>query len=447
MYKNRLCNETFTLKLNNFNIYGNIIALGIDYMASNSTKIINREAGEQATGFLYQKQRVVSHIFDTLTNSDEFFFAIEYLDDIFGHVFHDTEEKKILEQDKYYDSNTSFTFSSREIYTSVINFLENWLENKRTSEANYIFVATNKIGKEYETTNIKDMEIKLPEVPILSLLINRDYQRDLKIIENVRAIIITKYKNIYSKSETNGLLAEIVNMQESDWINFLDRIEFLFESSDIDTLEQDTLNKIKESKLFNKIKHKGKESYINSQIMHLLEKRQAKQYPANFVTYSDIKSIFLELGTYEQNKPEDPLWEAFENVSDIRGIEGKIKAVTPEYNIKKIQFLQRKIANASVEENKASNKQQYLGQKYRIFMRCSELLLESNQNANITAITEEQLDSMFEELYREAEANIVELSKTYNYPYNNKETIKGMVLSLFNECYLAFDDYREDIEI
>ncbi|MEE3349170.1 MAG: hypothetical protein VZR09_03945 [Candidatus Gastranaerophilaceae bacterium] len=76
MYKNRLCNETFTLKLNNFNIYGNIIALGIDYMASNSTKIIYREAGEQATGFLYQKQRVVSHIFDTLTNSDEFFFAL-----------------------------------------------------------------------------------------------------------------------------------------------------------------------------------------------------------------------------------------------------------------------------------------------------------------------------------------------------------------------------------
>lgn len=416
-------------------------------MASYPTKIINREAGKQATGFLYQKQRVISHIFDTLKNSNEFFFAIEYLDDIFGHIFKESEEQKIIEQDKYYDANTKFTFSSREIYTSVINFLENWLESKRTSEANYIFVATNKIGKEYETTNIKEIGIQLPKTPMLSLLTNRDYQHDSKIIENVRTIIITKYKEIYSKSETNGLLAEIENMLESDWINFLNRIEFLFESSDIDTLEQDTLEKIKNSNLFDAIQHKGMESYINSQIMHLLEKKQAKNYPANFVTYSDIRNIFLELGTYEQNKPEDPLWDSFENVSDIRGIEGKIKAVTPEYSIKKLRLLQRKIANASVEENKASNKQQYLGQKYRIFMRCSELLLENNQNVGITAITEKQLDLMFEELYRESEANIVELSKTYNYQYNNKETIKGMVLSLFNECYLAFDDYHEDIDI
>ena len=75
-------------------------------------------------------------------------------------------------------------------------------------------------------------------------------------------------------------------------------------------------------------------------------------------------------------------------------------------------------------------------------MRCSEILLARNQNSHLTTITESQLDSVFNELYKEAEGNIIELSKTYNYPYNNKETIKGMVLNLFNECYLAFDDYQ-----
>lgn len=411
---------------------------------NSSTKIINREAGKQAYGFLYQKQRVVLHIFDTLEKSTEFFFAIEYLDDIFGHVFNDNEELKILEQDKYYDENTKFTFSSKEIYISVINFLENWLQNGRTSEANYIFVSTNKVGKEQETKKIKDMGIKLPDLPLLNLLISREYRKNSDIINNVRIIIISKYKEIYSKHNTNGFEQEINKMLEEDWINFLDRIEFLFESSNIDDLEQETLNKIKKCYFFDEIRHKGKESYINSQIIHLLEKKQTKKYPAKFITYHEIKNIFFELDSYEQNKPEDPLWDKFENINDIRGLEGKIKAVLPEYNIKKLQILQRKVANACVEENKAYNKQLYLGQKYRIFMRCSELLLEINTNTNATVITENQLDYIFDKLYKESEENIIELSKTYNYPYNNKETIKGMVLNLFNECYLAFDDYQEE---
>lgn len=409
---------------------------------------INREASKQSTGFRFQKQRVVMHVLDAIKISQEFFFAIEYLDDIYGNVSTQIGSSEFLEQDKYYDENTSFTFSSKEVYTSIINFLENWLNHKRSNAATYIFVSTNQIGKENNTETIKKLGIKLPDVPILQLIANREYRTNIELVRSIKTLIVHKYEIEYQSRSAKAYLQEIINLNEQTWINFLDRIEYLFEQANIDALKKQVFESIKGCHLFDATRHKDKEDFINSKIIDLLDERQSKAYPAKFITYSDVKNIFLELAQLEQSKPDDPHWDSFNwgEFGDLRGIDEKIIAVVPNYNVKKIKLLLRKVANAYTEEDRSS-KQQFLAQKYRIFMKCSELLIDQLLNPNIESFTEIELDNILEKLYLESAEELRELSKTYHYPYNNKETIKGMILNLFNECYLAFDDPSEENKI
>lgn len=404
--------------------------------------IINREADKQSIGFRYQKQRALLHILNSMKESKEFFFAIEYLDDVYGQIHNEQSVIEIVEQDKYYDVSTSFTFSKKEIYVSIINFLENWLANKRSSVATYLFVSTNKIGKEQNTKVTKTLEINLPEMPILQLLKDRTYREQNDLLDTITTLIIYRYKEQYSHYEKKGYLSEIENLQNNDWILFLDRIEYLFEQGDTETVKNQALEEIRNSAQFDKNRHKNKEDYVYSRIIDLLDERQSKDYPANFITYSDIKNIFLELAEQEQTKQEDPLgklWEE-EEIDDTRGIEEKILAVNNNFSLRKLKLINRRVSQAYIEETKASDQNKFLAQKYRIFLKCSELLIEQFEVDDVSELTEQKIVDILQELYTSSVKILESLANTYNYPYNNEETIKGIVLNLFNECYLAFDE-------
>jgi Icc-related predicted phosphoesterase len=405
---------------------------------------INREANKQSTGFRYQKQRAVLHILDSLKISNEFFFAIEYLDDIYGEIYTEKNKIEILEQDKYYDEETTSTFSSKEIYISIINFLENWLGHKRSKVTTYLFVATNKIGKEQTTKATEALNIKLPDLPILKLLKERKYRNDEDLLNSIKTMLIYRYESVYSNKDNKAYLPEINKLTNQDWIDFLDRIEYLFEQEDTNEIKKQALEKIKSCNCFEEIRHRNKEEYIYSRIIDLLDERQSKDYPANFITYSDVKNVFLELAQQQQTKPDDPYWETWEEIEieDTRGLEEKIIAVNSNFDAKRLKRLKRRVSNAYNEETKAIQNT-FLAQKCRIFENCSEVLLEKFNLPSQSSLTEEQIVSILNELYTASENALNEASKTYHCPYNNKETIKGTILNLFNECYLAFDEAEE----
>lgn len=399
-----------------------------------------RVVGEQSQGFRYQKQRVVQYIMDALVDSNEFFFAIEYFDDVFGKIYKKNSISIIAEQDKHYDKNTSFSFSSSEIYKSIINYLEHWLNNERTNAIRYIFVSTNKVAKEKQTDKLTELGITLPQKPLLTLISERKYINDNNLLTDIVKFIKYQYKEMYKDKVNESFINEISTLTNDDWIIFFNKIDYLFEQDNIVTLEKECLSKIKESKFFDKIKHKGKEEYINSRIIDLLDKKQSQDWPSNFITFPEIKIIFLELASQEQTKPYDPNWDSFDNeeLKDVRSMEEKIFAVCPSYNVNKLKQINRRIAS-SIKEEQFSNKQCFLSQKYKIFLSCSELILKTLLNKKKFEFTESEIDSVLDKLLESSSNIIQDLSNTYNYPYNNKETIKGMIFNLFNECYLSFE--------
>ena len=54
------------------------------------------------------------------------------------------------------------------------------------------------------------------------------------------------------------------------------------------------------------------------------------------------------------------------------------------------------------------------------------------------------MDSLFSDLFNESVESIDELKKDYHYSLSNKKLIEGIVLDLFDTCFLAFDEREND---
>lgn len=404
-------------------------------------QIINREAKETNQGFRYQKLRAAMHILEAVESADDFYFAIEYLDDIYGAQYSASEKNEILEQDKYYDETTTFTFSSEQIYKSIINFLDNWLNKGIPSNVNFLICSTNSIGKEKSTAELKKSNITLPQTPILKLLMSRAYENDENLLEEIKKLILHFYFKEYSSKQFTGFITTIESFSAKDWINFLGKINYFFEQDNIDELKNQIVDKIINCKLFDASKLKGKEEYILSSIIDQLDERQGKDWPANFLSRSDIRLIFSDLSIQEPFKLEDPSWSSWDNemVEDSRGIEEKIKAVCENFSTKKFNSIKRRLASAILEQQN-SQQNLFLAQKYRVYEECEEILIEKIKIIKEQNLTENDINNIIDELCEKAHFALNQWGKTYHYPYNNTKTIKGIILNLFNECYLAFDE-------
>lgn len=416
----------------------------MDIETSNSSELkpINRDVGKQSSGFFYQKQRAVVHILEALEVSKEFYFAVEFLDDVYGEIYSGNNSVKILEQDKEYDKETKFTINSSEVYKSIINFLEKWLDGKRSEQMQFLFVSTNKIGTERESGAIKQSGVTLSNTPVLEKICNREYSNDEALLQSYKKIIIYRYKQLYENSLAPHL-SEIESLTDAEWKRFLDKIYCFFEAPDTCDIKDEAIEKIKKSILYNEHCHKGTEKQIYNSLILSLEEKQGKPYPAKFITTPEVREIFREL-SLPLSKKEDPYWKAFDDIKreDLRGLEEKITSVTSAFNIVRLNTLKRKVANSALEENDAVGNS-FKAQKYRVFDACCDLLEQKLGTEEKACLSEEEIFNIIDELVNSSEGKLLECAKSYDYPYNNKETIKGMILNLFNECYLAFDSVEK----
>ncbi len=173
--------------------------------------------------------------------------------------------------------------------------------------------------------------------------------------------------------------------------------------------------------------------------MEKLDERQHKKSLANrVVSASDVELIFKKAESEEDDSLMDPTWSELkkleEKITDKRNLEEKITAVCPDYAPKKLQFLAR-LACRSKSEQLASNRS-FLSLKYRVYEACTEHLLKESE----TIDSEVGIDEAFESLKSLSSMHIDELKGDYKYSISNKLAISGIVMDLFDGCFMSFDE-------
>ncbi|WP_270820295.1 hypothetical protein [Aeromonas sp. Y311-2] len=157
-----------------------------------------------------------------------------------------------------------------------------------------------------------------------------------------------------------------------------------------------------------------------------------------FVSREMVQVIFLQAASNQSEiKPIDPAWKVFEtlDISDQRNLEEKITVVCNDIKVKKVQRLSFTATKARTNEELFG--QEYIALRCNFYEWCSDYI-ESNlsQLEYTTNDLMHHLDQMVDLCYE----NIQQLKKTYRMSIDDKLTIRGIILTLVDDCYLAFDE-------
>lgn len=404
--------------------------------------IINREAADKTKGFRLQKMRVIEYMLDGIASCEKplFYSSIEHIEDVFvKNRANDGEE--LLEEDKNYNPNSTFSFNSHEVVNTLISFIDIWFQYQFSDNLKLSFYSTNEFAKEGVSKVTKENNITLPDKPILELLIDKNYDYP-NLLSAIKRFVITEYKKQYSKPGHPGRIDLIEKMDVTQWKKFLACIDWKFGEPDEVTKKTEVIEKIKDCKYFSK-SHTTKEDAIFAELMELYDERQnLKDLTEKFIHSSEIELVFNRSNTIASALIVDPVWQLWSNMpkSDSRNIKDKIIDVCKSYNQRKISQHALKVARSLIEQNAFSTDKSLLSLKYRVFEHCQDYLIKYLQNTkNQTELSEIEIDSLLNSLNQEANTLITSLSSQYTYTFNNQKLIDGLILELFDSCYLAFD--------
>lgn len=127
------------------------------------------------------------------------------------------------------------------------------------------------------------------------------------------------------------------------------------------------------------------------------------------------------------------------NSYDSRSLSDKLESVCQDIRSVRIQQYSRAAINSNIELNNFP-KQKVNALKYRIFEACQKLLLTKIENGLEPKLSVVQIEEILEEFAVEATKIIQVRTTDYTYPIKNKESIKNAILTLIDDCYLAFDE-------
>lgn len=400
-------------------------------MADNIEK---REVGDKTKGFRLQKLRATQLALNEIKQNREahIYFSVELFGDVYLYSESNGEISETSEEDKNYDPEKAFTFNNHEIKNTIVIFLTVWKEKRFSSKLRFSFYTSAKIGKEKRVGDLKEKEI--PEDGILKNISSKNYS-DGDTIELAKLIVLEEMKS----QKQDELYTFYSNYDDEEWKSFFDLIIWNFEEDDEEVLEEKLITNIKESPLYTIKAHNGLEKFILKHILDDLDAKQSrKDYLERIFTTTDLQLIFLkaERGIL---KGCDPSHEIFEEiiVTDKRNLKEKISIICTSYPSKKQAVNARKIVISKAEQNKLKGDKTLLSQLCRIYDKSDDFL---DKNPIKKESNPDEIEAIFDQLTDQSYENLSELSKSYKYPLLNKESIKSMVLDLFDRCYLSFDD-------
>lgn len=363
--------------------------------------------------------------------------SIEHVEDLYINVR--LEENEYLEEDKNYDVDSSFTFNSHEVVNTLVSFIDIWFKWKFSKNLALGFYSTNSHSKERNTNTSITNNIILPEKSIISLLMDRNYGEP-NLLDSVKKFIIAEYKKQYNDPNHVGHIELIENLSDKDWISFLNCIDWQFGKSNEVDKKDEVLGMIKKCRFFNH-SLENKEELVLSLLMEVFDSRQnLSDLTEKFVHSSDIELAFKQCEGSGIGKEDDPVWELWSKISpsDSRNIKDKIEAVCSDYSQRKIEHFALMVSRSLLEQQRISSDKTILSIKYRVYEHCQSLLIDLLASRK-DKLTDKEIDEILSSLNQEAKKCIQLLSKEYKYSVMNDKLIDGLILELFDSCFLAFD--------
>lgn len=402
--------------------------------------VISREAGDKTKGFRFQKLRAAIRFLTRIdSNRDGLVHcAMELLED--SVVIDGSSSAAISsEENKYYGSSLSFNSSA--IKNTVVAFLDLYFTFGRTSDLKLGVYASATVAQERISAEVrKELGID-SEQSGYGILKKLSEHQSLNSDELAiaRSLITSEYVVQYAKRKGAGFLQMLKDLEEDEFRAFLEGIDWSMTDETNEALEQTALEAIRTSRLFTH-RHANLEGVLLSSLLNELEKRSGSPTPTDRLLNTDtLKNIFNEilLVTNTEFRVEDPAVEQWDvlTANDFRNLEEKILAVCPKFSSSKLKVLARVCALARNVEQEAQREMK--GLLRRILDVCEAELLGLPP---VQTMTEQQVLDAIDHLAKVAEQHISTLRATYRYKQRDHHSIKGAVLTLFDDCFLALDE-------
>ena len=406
-----------------------------------NSEVISREASDSSKGFRLQKIRAIKLMLESIDHDVDsiFFTAIENVEDVSHRTIIDGQEIDYYEEDKNYAKDSSFTLFSPSVINTLVSFFDIFVIKYMSSNSVYLgFYTTRLTGKERKSTLADGTKVDLPDEPILSLLAS-DIPISDQLAGVVKAVLIEEYESQYKNKKMNGHLTDLKEQTPDQIRLFLSKIRWHFGQENEVELKATVITAIRKSPLHN-VSHANKEEIIFSLLMERLEQKQnAASLYEKFINSSDVKLIFKEAESEQPEHTMDPMWMELERleseVIDKRNLGEKYRSIVIDYPDRKLAHLARKACRSKTEQ--VNSNKTFLSLKYRVLEACNDHMFESRYK-NPTCI--DTLDSTVDELVKTSVKSINELKKDYSYTLSNEKLIEGVVLDLFDSCFLAFDE-------
>lgn len=404
-----------------------------------SGTMIDREAGDKKKGDRFQKLRACIRLLTEigLDANNRVYCAIELLEDSVL-ISEYGDDAASIEENKNYGS--SLSFNSAAVRNTMVAFIDLDFRFLGDSAICFSFYASANAGDErfdralFQRAGLASQG----KTSILKkLCANEPLSNDELAL--CRESILDEYSKQYADIAGHGRLSSITAWTPAQFGQFLSRVEWIVTTDGNPELEDHAAECVKKCPFYN-YRHEGMESLIVGAICSEFEKRSEHRVPmARLLSTADIENVFLRaLGHQTHGKPLDPAhknWEDIE-VSDMRSLQEKIEAVASSYPDKGMRRLKRRVGLAKDEAR--FWQREYVSLRRRVYDICEDIL-DAKVAARTSPLTPSEIDEIIDLLTTQSMEELTRLNRTYHYRIQDESTLRGAILSLFDECYLAFD--------
>lgn len=399
----------------------------------------NREGWKNPAKWIrLQKLRAALFLIGSLQSHDilEFYAYLEHQGDITTIKKNSSWKEEYIEEDKNYDTNSSFTIKSKQVLNTLNIFLDIFIEKKYSKYCFFWFYTTNSVWNEKQSDEIKTILKTIDWESILKILVNHEY--DDNFINNIKNIILDYYKKDYQKEEWIWNYSILEKFTLEQWKSFFDKINWSFDSDDIPRVEKELLEKIEDSKHFN-LSHEWKTKFILGYILDELDKKLiSDDMILNWMHSAEIKNIFLEIWAKNLEHEEDPLWKMWNDLeapTDKRNLKDKVLSFYSECDINLINKLSRKACKSKIIEDSSRHRKSFLSMKYRVYEKCLDEIVTFSSKPK----SEDSIIKFIDELKSIIHTELKELESIFNHKYNTNDFIEWIIIDLIDSCYLNFD--------
>lgn len=401
--------------------------------------MIDREAGDKKKGDRFQKLRACIRLLTEIgqDGNNRIYCAIELIEDSLL-IREQGQDAPCIEENKNYGS--SLTFNSSPVRNTMVAFIDQDFRFLGGSAIRFSFYASATAGDErFDKSLCEKAGVIAPgKTSILKKLCAKE-PLSCDELALCKVSILDEYEKQYAERPGQGHLAAISAWTPEQFGHFLSKIEWVVTTDGNPELEDAAVDCVTKCPFYSH-RHEGMESVIVGAICSEFERRSEHGIPmARLLGTPDIENIFLKtLGVPSQGKPLDPAHENWSNieVTDMRSLQEKIEAVTEGYPARALKRLKLRVGLAKDEARLWQR--EYVSLRRRVFDVCEDIL-EATMKAGTSSLSPTEIDAIISDMVTRSMEELTRLNKTYHYGIQDENTLRGAILSLFDECYLAFD--------